>query len=175
MTASFEPFGGAAAVSPDATFDELMDRYPARSDEDLPLLTHLQHSWNRLDLCEYAPMFRGSAKRKMLLKDLAAVRKGGTAYYSLGATPERLSFAGTFLRLRSRRLQELFMECATVCLHQNRFMTQADLVSIVQEGNGKRHQQQQHYEHDIVMERANKRQRTACFGGSSSNGIQCFS
>jgi hypothetical protein len=195
MTASFETFAGAT-VSPDSTFEEnntMMEHHspqpPPTEDTDRLALTHLQQAWNRLDLCEYAPLFRGNARRKIYVKDMVAVRRGGDAYYSLGAIQQRQAFCHTFLTLRSRRVQELFLQCATTCLQANRFMTHADLVVIVQEGNGKRHVQQQHqqYHHqqehqqygtaamgqDDVMQRASKRQRTTttCFNA----GIQCFS
>jgi hypothetical protein len=192
MTASFQTFSGAT-VSPDSTFEETMEHNSPQAlteDTDLHALTHLQHAWNRLDLCEYAPVFRGNAQRKIYVKDMVAVRRGDDAYYSLGAIQQRQAFCHTFLTLRSRRLQELFVQCATTCLQVNRFMTNADLVVIVQEGNGKRHvqqqqqqQQQQYHQHqqyataamvqDDVMQRASKRQRTttACF----SAGIECFS
>mmetsp|Transcript_3404 Transcript_3404/g.5610 ORF Transcript_3404/g.5610 Transcript_3404/m.5610 type:complete len:175 (-) Transcript_3404:156-680(-) len=174
MTASFvQPFG-ATTVSPDSAFDRMDHTGPSSAElpEDHLPLTHLQHAWNRLDLCEYAPMFRGNAKRKMYVQDMMAVRHGQSAYYSLGVVEQRQAFTGTFLSLRSRRLQELFLQCASTCLQENRFMMQADLVLIVQEGNGKRHQQEQVMDEEVVvMQRASKRQRTSC----SFGGIQCFS
>jgi phage pi2 protein 07 len=161
MTVSFEPYG--ATVSPDSTMDDMMGQDSPDNEEqnDILFLTHLQRAWNRLDLAEFAPIFQGNTKRRLYLKDMVAVRNGGMVYYSLGGQ-ERQAFSSSFLTL-SRRLQQIFIQCATSCLHENRFVSQADLMAILQEGKGKRQQfantEEQH---------RNKRQR------SSFDGIQCF-
>lgn len=151
MGTSFETYG--STITPGPTFES---EQQGGSEEQVSAttLSHLQYAWNLLDLCDFSPCFRGNRSRRMYLKDLTEVRHGGAAYYSLGGE-ERKSFGARFLTL-SRRLQELFIQCATACLQQNRFMVQGDLALIMQEGRGKRHQFQE-YE-----QRASKRQRTAC-------------
>ena len=161
MTASFEPYG--VTVSPDSTMEDWMDDENA-VDEDhdvIRCLTHLQQWWNRLDLAELEPIFQGTAKRKLYLNDMTAVRHGGMVYYSLGGS-ERQLFANTYLTM-SRCLQQIFLQCATSCLHENRFMNQSDLMMILHEGRGKRQQ--------LAIEEAQqrcKRQRTSLDGIQSS-------
>jgi hypothetical protein len=162
MTASFEPYG--VTVSPDSTMEDWMEDDHSHSSEErdvMRCLTHLQQWWNRLDLAELAPIFHGTAKRKLYLKDMATVRHGGMGYYSLGG-PDRQVFANTFLTL-SRSLQHIFLQCATSCLQENRFMNQSDLMTILQEGRGKRQQ------FAIAEEQHRcKRQRTSLDGIPSS-------
>lgn len=102
----------------------------------------------------------------------------------MGAGPQRQAFGEAFASLSSRCLQQIFLQCATLCLQENRFMSQTDLMVILHEGKGKRFQRQDantdvvsigsgNSAHDTVEEcmdvpTRHKRQRT------SVDAIQCF-
>ena len=105
---------------------------------DRHLLAYLQQSWNSLDVSEWAPIIQSKSLRKLYLHDLMSVRHGKRVYYSLGAGPQRQAFGEAFANLSSRRLQEGFLQHASMCLDENRFMSQGDLTAILHVGRGKR-------------------------------------
>ncbi|KAI2513843.1 hypothetical protein MHU86_626 [Fragilaria crotonensis] len=187
MTASLDPFGSMVA-SPDSKTAMEVDVTSTSRDQSLQdrqILAYLQQSWNRLDLSEWEPVFQGTAMRKLYLHDVASVRHGRRVYYSLGAGPQRQAFGEAFDSLSSRRLQQLFLQCATLCLQENRFMSQADFMLILHEGRGKRFQGQDAntnvvstgtyttspqgtIDNSMKLQNRHKRQRT------SVDSMQCF-
>jgi hypothetical protein len=187
MTASIDPFGSMVASSNSKTAMEVDSTSTSRDESlhDRQILTYLQQSWNRLDLSEWEPVFQGTSMRKLHLHDLTSVRHGRRVYHSLGAGPQRQAFGEAFASLSSRRLQQLFLQCATLCLQENRFMSQADLMVIAHEGRGKRFQGQDAntnvvstgtcttstqgtIENSMRLQHRHKRQRT------SVDAVHCF-
>lgn len=154
-----QSFPQGSPITPDSTFDETMDYVEDSSVRLLDLLSW----WNRLDLHEFAPGFSGVSKRRLYLRDMAEVRHGGKAYYSLGGD-ERKKFSNVFLRLE-RKTQQLFIGACSMCLQQNRFMRHEDVLAIVHQERGKRdclYEQQ---------ERPSKRQRSSLH--PSYYGVHC--
>jgi hypothetical protein len=124
-------------------------------------LSILIQLWNCLDTLEFSPLFQGSSKRRLYLRDMSSLRSGGKVYFSLGGN-DRKAFNDSFLRL-NRRMQHLFIQCCQTCLHENRFINQSDVAKIIQDEQGKRFLLN---DDDLYQM---KRQKTAIY-----DGIYCF-
>ena len=162
MTVSFEgEYARSVSVSPDSTFHEAMGENESELESLYRTLSLLQRVWNNLDMTVMGP--HGNSRRRIYINDMLAVRQGSDSlYYSLGGE-ERQRFALTFLTL-SRRVQDLFIECSSTCLHENRFMNERDISIIVNEASGKRFNTKRTAQGEFQREAKKQKTCYPCFG-----------